>query len=210
VAIGVEWRSILLKLKRASVTPDLELNVNYLPVCTQTINNWCDLRLDRERQRVLPIVATTATTCPAELNRLSELLVRDLPSYANRILQQRRKRTDVFYSSMQTASAPDLRPLENLSREYPPRFPQRLPTQVFITTLERQYTGIRSAQLQQFHWLFLAKTRLGWRLVNIYSRTGGAPEAGTPVSPPIESSRTIVGEAIRIWLNDCYLGKVKG
>jgi hypothetical protein len=184
--------------------------VNYLPVCTQTISNWCDRLLDRQRQQTLPIVAASPTTCPAELNRLSELLVRDLPSYTNRILQQRRKRTDEFYSSMLTASAPDLRPIDNPSREYPPRFPQTPPNQIFITTLERQYTGVRSAQLQQFHWLFLAKTRLGWRVVNIYSRTGGAPEAGSPVSPPIESSKTIVGEAIRVWLNDCYLGRVKG
>ena len=82
-------------------------------------------------------------------------------------------------------------------------------TQIFISTLERQYTGLQSSQLQQFHWLFLAQTRQGWRLVNIYSRTSGFPTANTAISPPIESSKTVVGEAIRIWLNDCYLGKVR-
>jgi hypothetical protein len=124
-------------------------------------------------------------------------------------LQQRRKRTDRVYSSIATASVPELQPLPVFSREYPAKFPQSAATQVFISTLETQYTGNRSAQIQQFHWLFLAQTRQGWRLANIYTRTGGFPLANNPISPPIESSRTIVGEAIRIWLNDCYLGKLR-
>jgi hypothetical protein len=104
---------------------------------------------------------------------------------------------------------PELKPIEITSREYPAQFPQSPPAQVFVGTLERQYTGLQSTQLQQFHWLFLAQTRMGWRLVNIYSRTSGFPIANTAISPPIESSKTVVGEAIRIWLNDCYLGKVR-
>jgi hypothetical protein len=104
---------------------------------------------------------------------------------------------------------PDLKPIETISREYPPQFPQAAPNQVFIGTLERQYTGLQSAQLQQFHWLFLAQTRMGWRLANIYTRTSSFPSANTSISPPIESSKTVVGEAVRIWLNDCYLGKVR-
>jgi hypothetical protein len=154
------------------------------------------------------ILAAAPNTCPAKLASLTDVLVRDLPSYTNRIIQQRRKRTDLVYSSMITASMPDLRSIESFSREYPAQFPQNAPTQVFISTLERQYTGTKSAQLQQFHWLFLANTRFGWRLVNMYSQTGGSPGADTPVAPPIESSKTIVGEAISVWLNDCHLGKV--
>ncbi len=135
--------------------------------------------------------------------------MRDLPSYVNRLIQQRRKRTDEVYSSIVTASVPELQPIEIVSREYPPHFPQAAPTQVFISTLERQYTGIKSAQLQQFHWLFIAKTRLGWRLVSIYSRTSGFPSVDAAITPPIESSNTTVAEAIRIWLHDCHLGKVR-
>jgi hypothetical protein len=175
--------------------------VNYLPACSPNIGNWCD--------RVVPIVASVPSTCPVKLDSLTNILVRDLPSYANRLIQQRRKRTDTLYSSIVTASMPDLKPIEIVSREYPPRFPQAAPTQVFISTLERQYTGIKSAQLQQFHWLFIAQTKLGWRLVNIYSRTSGSPSANVLITPPIESSNTIVGEAIRVWLNDCHLGKVR-
>ncbi|WP_373545329.1 hypothetical protein [Chamaesiphon sp.] len=162
------------------------------------------------RPQVVPTVGAVPNTCPEQPDRLANLLVRDLPSYGNRIMQQRRKRTDKLYSSIEIASVPELQPIEILSREYTPQFPQSAPTQVFVSTLERQYTGLRSAQLQQFHWLFIAKTRLGWRLVNIYTRTGGFPLANNLITPPIESSNTIVGEAIRIWLNDCYLGRIRG
>jgi hypothetical protein len=154
-------------------------------------------------------VASTPHTCPVKLDGLTNLLVRDLPGYTNRLIQQRRSRTDKIYSSIVTASMPDLKQIETTSREYPPQFPQAAPTQVFIGTLERQYTGLRSSQLQQFHWLFLAQTKMGWRLANIYSRTSSFPSANAAISPPIESSKTVVGEAIRVWLNDCYLGKVR-
>lgn len=187
--------------------------MNYLPACNAPIAISCEhhrVRAASPTGNRRQNLAAKPIACPSDLNRLSELLVRDLPSYANRKLQQNRKRTDPFYSSMINAGALEFQPLENLSREYPPRFPQERANQIFITTLERQYTGIRSAQLQQFHWLFLAKTSLGWRLANMYTRTGGSPQSGTPVSPPIESSNTIVGTAIRTWLNDCYLGKLRG
>jgi hypothetical protein len=90
--------------------------------------------------------------------------VRDLPSYTNRVIQRRRKLRERVYSSIVAVSKPNFTPIAIASREYPPQFPQAAPTQIFITTLERQYTGIKSADLQQFHWLFLAKTKLGWRL----------------------------------------------
>ncbi len=136
-------------------------------------------------------------------------MVRDLPNYANRLIQRRRKLKDPVYSSILVVSQPELKPIEIVSREYPPLFPQSAPQQVFITILERQYTGVRSTDLQQFHWLFMVQTKMGWRLANMYSRTSTTPSAGTPVTPPIESSKTIVGEGIRLWLNDCHLGKVK-
>jgi hypothetical protein len=175
--------------------------VHYLPVCDRYIEYQCD--------RIVPILASTPHLCPSKLVDLTNLLVRDLPSYANRTIQRRRKRTDELYSSIVTVSAPDFKPIEIVSREYPPQFPQSQPQQVFITTLERQYTGIRSTELQQFHWLFMAQTRQGWRLVNIYSRTGATHGVNAPITPPVESSKTIVGESIRVWLNDCHFGKVR-
>jgi hypothetical protein len=175
--------------------------VNYLPICVQSIEYQCN--------QVVPILASAPNTCPAKLDDLTTVLVRDLPSYANRLIQRRRKRTDEVYSSIVTVSAPEFKPIEIASREYPQQFPQAAPTQIFITTLERQYTGMRSSDLQQFHWLFMAQTRMGWRLVNIYSRTSAARGTNAPITPPIESSKTVVGEAIRLWLNDCQLGKVR-
>ena len=185
------------------------LNVNYLLACALSISNRCDARFERLYQPVIPIMAAAPNTCPVKLEHLTNLLVRDLPSYTNRLIQQRRSRTDRVYSSIVTASMPELQPIDTISHEYPPHFPQAAPTQVFISTLERQYTGLQSTQLQQFHWLFIAKTRMGWRLANIYSRTSGSPSANDPITPSIESSRTVVGEAVRIWLNDCHLGKVR-
>jgi hypothetical protein len=182
------------------------LNVNYLPACILSSSNGCDALL----HRIIPIVALAPNTCPVKLADLTNVLVRDLPSYTNRLIQQRRSRKDRVYSSIVTASMPELKSIETISREYPPHFPQTAPTQVFISTLERQYTGIESTQLQQFHWLFLAQTHMGWRLVNIYSRISSFPLNNTAITPPIESSNTVVGEAIGIWLNDCYQGKVRG
>jgi hypothetical protein len=185
--------------------------VNYLLVCALAIDRHCHPATAADlRQAVIPVIAAAPNTCPVKVEYLTDLLVRDLPSYTNRLIQQRRSRTDRTYSSVVTTSLPELQPIGTISREYSPRFPQSPPTQVFIGTLERQYTGLQSAQLQQFHWLFLAKTSLGWRLVNIYTRTGGSPGNNTPVTPPTESSKTVVGEAIGIWLNDCHLGRVRG
>ncbi len=189
--------------------------LNYLPVCTQNLQSWCAARVERLLTPSAMEVRNTALNvaapniCPVKVESLATLLVRDLPSYANRLIQQRRKRTDRVYSSLITASVPELQPLPIGSREYPANFPQAAPTQVFITTLETQYTDTRSAQLQQFHWLFLAQTRQGWRLANVYTRTGGFPLKNNPISPPVESSKTIVGEAIGVWLNDCYIGKIR-
>ena len=160
------------------------------------------------RQSV-PLIASPQSSCPVKLDSLANLLARDLPSYANRLIQQSRRRNDPLYSSLVTASVPELQPLPAISREYPPNFPQAAPQQIFITTLENQYTGSRSTQLQQFHWLFLSQTQQGWRLANIYTRTGGFPVANNLITPPIESSKTIVGKAVAIWLNDCYLGKIR-
>jgi hypothetical protein len=189
--------------------------LNYLAICNPNLESWCAARRESlyapqitEVRYSAPPIASSPSICPVKLDSLANSLVRDLPSYANRLIQQRRRRTDKLYSNLITASVPELQPISIVSREYPPQFPQAAPSQVFITTLENQYTGNRSAQIQQFHWLFLSQTRQGWRLANIYTRTGGFPLANNLITPPIESSRTIVGEAIAIWLNDCYLGKI--
>ncbi len=175
--------------------------MNYLPACNPLSEYLCD--------RIVPIVAAAPQTCPTNLDSLTSLLVRDLPSYANRVIQRRRKRTDRIYSSLLAVGKPELTPIAIVSREYPPQFPQSAPSQIFISTVERQYTGVKSADLQQFHWLFVANTKQGWKLVNIYSRTGTEKRGeNTLITPPAESSPTAIGTAIRLWLNDCRAGRV--
>jgi hypothetical protein len=150
------------------------------------------------------------SVCPADLDSLSRLLARDLPSYTNRVMQRRKKKGDRVYSSVVAAGNPESTPIPIVSREYSPVYPSAAPSQLFITTLERQYTDIKVTQLQQFHWLFLAKTRIGWRLVTMYSRLNvKSPSADRSIVPPTESSNTAVGEAVRLWLKDCYAGGVR-
>jgi hypothetical protein len=155
----------------------------------------------------IPIIAATRRTCPARIEELGQLLVRDLPSYTNRAIQKRRKLTNDLYTSIVTAGKPDAKPLPISSREYTPVYPQAAPNQLFITTLERQYAGVNAVELQKFHWLFLARTKLGWRLVTMYSRSSQQPRSS--IVPPTESTNTPVGEAVRTWLNDCYISGIK-
>ncbi len=180
--------------------------MNYLPPCLPSLEVQCARNIFALKS---PIVAATPRTCPTNVASLANLLVRDLPSYTNRVIQRRRKISDKLYSSILAVGKPDFTPIEIVSREYPSQFPQSAPSQLFISSLERQYTGIKATDLQQFHWLFLAKTSLGWRLVNIYTRTStGTRSSDSPLTPPIESSKSTIGEAVRLWLNDCYFGKI--
>ncbi len=179
--------------------------MNYLPPCIPNIEFQCASAIVAIES---PKIAL-AQTCPTNIDSLGKLLVRDLPSYTNRVIQRRRKLADKLYSSILAVGKPDFTPITIISREYPPQFPQAAPAQIFISSLERQYTGIKSTDLQQFHWLLLAKTNLGWRLVNIYSRISTDTRTNdSPITPAIESSKSTIGEAIRLWLNDCYFGKI--
>jgi hypothetical protein len=180
--------------------------MNYLPPCIPSLEFQCGSNVLAIEN---PTISLTPRSCPANVSSLAELLVRDLPSYTNRVIQRRRKISDKLYSSILAVGKPDLTPIAIVSREYPSQFPQAAPAQLFISSLERQYTGIKSTDLQQFHWLFLAKTNLGWRLVNIYTRTStGTRTNESLITPPIESSKSSIAEAVRLWLNDCYFGNI--
>ena len=117
-----------------------------------------------------------AIACPERLVDLLPLLLRDLPSYANRV-NQRAYLTDTIIPMANNpdtpgyvllAGQPDYRAL-TLS---PDRLPSdRLPSdrlasdapQIFFTTLERQYAAGKAVKLQHYHWLFLTQTQsYGW------------------------------------------------
>ena len=142
---------------------------------------------------------------------LTNQLVKDLPSYTNRVIQKSRrlKRSVDIYSYVLIAGKPEFAPLSLGPGEYIPATPSNeQPQQVFITTLERQYTSGKLIQLQQYHWLFLTQTSSGWRLAFMFSRTGTYPNQQPP-TPPRESSNGATSQAVKIWLRDCQAGTLR-
>ncbi|MEG3932204.1 MULTISPECIES: hypothetical protein [unclassified Microcoleus] len=141
--------------------------------------------------------------CPADLETLVDRLLQDLPSYANRVIVRSHfspnTNTPPGYALPQIilAGRPEFEPL-------PLNFEDALPenaSQVFITTLERQYRGGKRVEIQQYHWLFLTKTENGWELVKIVSRFGTAADVRPLLRP--EGEKSEIAEAIRLWLRDC-------
>jgi len=141
-------------------------------------------------------------------------LMRDLPSYANRASQRARRlqrKTDV-YSYMSVAGKPDFTPLPlnpGINTTDAPKSSDEKVEQVFFTTLERQYTGRRSLQLQEFHWLFLTKSKSGWRMVTMFSQIGSYPVTKNQPTPPRDSSNGTVAQGINAWLRDCRAGTIR-
>lgn len=144
------------------------------------------------------------SSCPETLEILVDRLLPDLPSYANRIIARSglspNTNTPPDYVPRQIilAGRPEFEPLPLNPENAIPENTR----QVFITTLERQYRGGRSVEIQQYHWLFFIQTEKGWELVKIVSRFGTAIDV-RPLSPP-DDEKSAIAEAIRLWLRDCY------
>ncbi|MBE9178230.1 hypothetical protein IQ268_06475 [Oculatella sp. LEGE 06141] len=152
------------------------------------------------------------SSCPADLETLVALLLHDLPAYTNRVRQRAigRNRSANVPGYMLLAARPEFDPLTLGPGEYVAGIPADSDTtQVFFTTLERQYVSNTAVNLQHYHWLFLTQTMDGhWRLVLMISRIGGYP-ASDPPSPPQDSSYGVVAQSIRLWLRDCRAGRVR-
>jgi hypothetical protein len=148
------------------------------------------------------------TQCPANLHALMRLLLRDLPSYANRVNQR-------AYTDFRTTDVPgyvivanhvEYQPLSlNSEEKLPPTADQ--PVQVFFTTLERQYVSGTPVSLQHYHRVFLVETQDGWQLSLMFSTLGNYP-ADQPPTPPQDTSQGVIAQAIRLWLRDCHAGSV--
>ncbi|WP_249069247.1 hypothetical protein [Argonema antarcticum] len=141
-------------------------------------------------------------------------MLRDIPSYANRVTQRARLRSrdrslDV-YGYFIVAGQAEFAPLNLGPGEYTPATSQGESDiqQVFFTTLQRRYSTTKAIQIQDYHWLFLTKTKSGWRLAIMFSMTGPYP-AGRPPTAPRDSNYGVIGQAIEIWLRDCYAGVVR-
>jgi hypothetical protein len=181
-----------------------------IPSCKPQPN--VDLPSRPRRQNTCP--TAQSRSCPADVETLTARMLRDLPSYANRVIQRSRrvdKATTYFPLYVILAGRPEFAPLSIGSGQYnsPEGSPAvEQPTQVFITTLERQYSDGKVVEFQNYHWLFLTYTQGSWWLALMYSRLGFYPEVGPP-APPRESSNGIIGQAVRLWLRDCRAGAVR-
>ena len=150
-----------------------------------------------------------ATSCPEAVNLLTQGLLRDLPSYANRVARRTLGTTpdDTDFGTVLVAGRAELEPLplEELAFPNPP---DEATQQVFFTTLERRYVDTATVSLEQYHWLFLVPAADGWRLTLMFSRTGSHTAAVRPPTPRQESSDGIIGQAVQLWLRDCRAGAV--
>jgi hypothetical protein len=144
--------------------------------------------------------------CSHDLESLANFLVKDIPSYANRVMQKSR---ELSSSSIRVyvivASKPEFQPLP-LSPTQDYLSQNETTKQVFFTTLERQYLQKdRVIETQNYHWLLLTETPEGWRMVMIFSRLGISNPNRVP-SPPKDTSNGIMGQAVKLWLRDCRAG----
>ena len=73
----------------------------------------------------------------------------------------------------------------------------------FFTTRERQYlSDTRLEETNNYHWLLLTSTDRGWDMVMLLTRFGEVGDNGL-VSPIVDTTSGVVGEAVRLWLRDC-------
>ena len=155
----------------------------------------------------------TSMSCPSEVGLLSDVMLRDVADYGNRVSQRsRRSVQDIApQSHIISASHADIESLE------PTRYNTIPPIEdiraqglesIFFTTLERQYLQNESVLLQHYHWAFLAKTTEGWGLAFMYSTLGDYP-ATDPPTPPRDSNHGVIAQAIRVWLRDCQAGSIE-
>ncbi|MBW4634775.1 MAG: hypothetical protein KME30_23555 [Iphinoe sp. HA4291-MV1] len=147
------------------------------------------------------------------LEVLTTRLLQDLPNYANRASQRARRlsRATDAYSYMVIAGRPEFTPLPLTPGEDTAdsaKTASEKVEQIFFTTLERQYTAGKAVQLQQFHWLFLTKTKSDWRFVMMFSQIGSFPK-NQPPTPPRDSSNGVVAQGVIAWLRDCQAGSVR-
>ena len=188
----------------------LGLQVNRLNVESSNLTLEDSLPL---RYQLSNLQSATLETCPADVETLTSQLIRDLPSYANRVIQRSRRlnRTVDSFSYVLVAGKPEFAPLSLGPGQYSSAASVadvEPPKQVFITTLERQYLRGKAIESQHYHWLFLTQTPSGWRLALMFSRIGSS-SPGRPPTPPRESSKGVIGQAVTIWLRDCRVGAIR-
>ncbi|WP_267384018.1 hypothetical protein [Cyanobacterium sp. uoEpiScrs1] len=149
------------------------------------------------------------TSCPSDLQKLTELMLKDLPSYTNRVIQRKGLKDRPFSPSLYVLviGKPEFEPLPLTNLQYQPVLKDTA-QQVFFTTLERQYGEESQVTLENYYWLFLAQTEKGWRAVMLFSQLASLNDGGLPL-PPKDASNGPIGQGIRLWLRDCRAGVIK-
>ena len=177
-----------------------ELVSTQLPKTNNTILRTSLVRIEQQATK------NNSSNCPADLETLTSLLLKDLPSYANRVIQRtrRRNRSVDLFSYVIVAGKPEFEPLSLGPGQYTsvvPAAESQPPQQVFFTTLERQYSNGKVIERENYHWLFLTQTPSGWRLAMVFTRLGSTSKEHPPL-PPRETSNGVIGQAVRLWLRD--------
>lgn len=147
---------------------------------------------------------TQNTSCPKDVETLTSSMLKELPDYANRVIQrtQDSHRREGFDSYVIFAGKSEFEPLNLPQFQYNP-VTKNNPEQIFFTTSERQYIdNARKIETQNYHWLFLTQTPDSWRMVTMFSRFSPSNDAEL-TTPPIESSKGIIGQAVSLWLKNC-------
>lgn len=144
--------------------------------------------------------------CPQDLETLTNQLISDVPAYANRIYQSSRNLRSKYdhITYFVIAGKPEFTPLPLKIEKYSNKSSEKDIYQVFFTTLERNYTGKKLTEIQQYHWLLLTKNPQGWDVMMLLTRYGGYPHKKPP-TPPRDNTLGVVGQAVSIWLRDCQM-----
>lgn len=158
------------------------------------------------------LIFSTDNQCVGEITELSSQLVADISDYGNRVIQTSRRRDRNFAMMpiyIVTAGQPEFEELPLSNRSYGSNKPSKI-KQVFFTTLERHYLSDRRLEeTQNYHWLLLTSTdRGGWEMVMLLTRFGEVTQSEV-ISPPVDTTSGVVGEAVRLWLKDCRYGTLK-
>ncbi|MEO1590484.1 MAG: hypothetical protein AAFU71_04230 [Cyanobacteria bacterium J06632_22] len=170
--------------------------------------------------RVLRGPLRDSIACPTNLADLTPLLIRDLPTYANRVLQRSLGEVPAVTADPSLSQyRPSYVLLAGQSEAAPLDITDRIYTtdsavgdsleQLFFTTLERTYNQTAFTEIVHYHWLFLAPVEDGWRLVSMFSAID-ARDSARPILPPQESSNGSVGRGVTLWLRDCRAGAIAG
>jgi hypothetical protein len=149
-------------------------------------------------------------SCPNKIEELATQMLQDLPNYTNRVMQRSRSIVEdkklINQRYVIVAGKAEFQPLTLNNSEYTPETTDSS-QQVFFTTLEREYRRDRVLETQNYHWLFLARTKNDWQVVMMYSRFGTG--SNIVAMPPQDTTNGAVATAVSLWLKDCRAGVVR-